>query len=139
LGGFKVADVLAASMSAKEVRESEMKRIGYWTLAFALSVALLSQRAWSEKRIDQATLKDLQPTNFAVAKKKHQQYDFTLLTVDRSYSCRTSADKKLNATNFPVGSTVTFSSSGKNGEVKTTDGKSAKCMITRVAALSAAP
>ena len=108
-----------------------MKKIGY----FALTAALAGPAAFAEKHIDQATLKDLQPTDFSVAKKQHQQYDFTLLTAARSYSCRTPADKKLDATKFLVGSTVTFESSGRNGEVKTTGGKTAKCTITRVVEL----
>lgn len=112
-----------------------MKRIAY----FALIAVLSGPAAFAEKQVEQATLKDLQPTNFDVAKKQHQQYDFTLITAARSYSCRTPANKKIDATKFLVGSTVTFESNGKNGEVKTTDGKTAKCLITRVAEASAQP
>jgi hypothetical protein len=110
-----------------------MKRIAY----FGLIAALMGTAAFAEQHTDQATLKDLQPTNFDVAKKQHQQYDFTLLTANRSYSCRTPANKKIDATRFLVGSTVTFVSNDKNGEVKTTDGKTVKCLITRVAELPA--
>jgi hypothetical protein len=88
--------------------------------------------ALGEKRSDQATLSDVQPTNFGPAKKKHQQYDFSVLTAGRSYSCRTSEDHNTNATNFMVGSTITFVSNGKNGEIKTEYGKTAHCTITRV-------
>jgi len=105
-----------------------MKKTGW----FVLMAVLVGPVAWAEKATDQATLKDLQPTNFQVAKKMHQQYDFTILTTARSYSCRTPANKNFNATNFVVGSTVTFVSDSKNGEVKTAEGKKAKCLITRV-------
>ncbi len=97
--------------------------------------AIALPAALAEKVAEQATLRDVQPTNFAVAKKKHQQYDFTVVTASRSYSCRTPDNKKINATDFPVGSTITFTSSGRNGEVVTPSDKKAKCMITRVEAL----
>jgi hypothetical protein len=105
-----------------------MKRIGCIAL-----VALLATTAFAEKRIEQGTIQDLQPTNFAVAKKKHQQYDFSIITAGRAYSCRTPENKKINATDFVVGSPVSFESNGRNAEVRTAEGKSAKCLITRVA------
>jgi site-specific DNA recombinase len=74
-----------------------------------------------------------------VEKKKHQQYDFTVLTTVKSYSCRTPDNKTINATDFVVGSPVTFTSNGKNGEIRTQQGKSAKCLITRVADAPAQP
>jgi hypothetical protein len=111
--------------------EGTMRRIGY----LALMAVMAIPGAFGAKSTEQATLKDLQPTNFAVAKKKHQQYDFTVATASRSYSCRTPEDKKINATDFLVGSTITFTSSGRNGEVITPQNKKAKCMITRVEAL----
>jgi hypothetical protein len=105
-----------------------MKKITYLALA-----ALLSATAFAEKRIEPGTIQDLQPTNFAVAKKKHQQYDFSIITASRSYGCRTPENKSLNATDFVVGSPISFTANGKNGEVRTDRGKSAKCLITRVA------
>jgi hypothetical protein len=108
--------------------EKAMKRLGYIAL-----IALVAASAFAAKVTEQGTIQDLQPTNFAVAKKQHQQYDFSIVTSSRSYGCRTAENKTLNATDFVVGSTVTFISNGKNGEVKTPQGKSAKCLITRVA------
>jgi hypothetical protein len=96
-------------------------------------IALLGTTALAAKLTEQGTIQDLQPTNFAVAKKQHQQYDFSILTSGRSYGCRTPQNKAFNATDFVVGSSVTFIANGKNGEVKTPQGKSAKCVITRVA------
>ncbi len=94
---------------------------------------MLATTAFAEKHVEPATIQDLQPTNYAVARKKHQQFDFSIATAAHSYSCRTEENKKLNATEFVVGSPVSFIVNGRNGEVKTTAGKSAKCLITRVA------
>ena len=104
-----------------------MKRL----LCISLAAFSISP-VWAAKRTDQATLSDVQATNFGPAKKKHQQYDFSVATADRSYSCRTADNKSINATDFVVGSTVTFVSNGKKGEIKTANGKSAHCTITRV-------
>jgi hypothetical protein len=100
--------------------------------AFIAVVAMLTTSAFAEKRVEPGTIQDLQPTNFAVAKKQHQQYDFSISTSSHSYGCRTPENKKLDATQFVVGSPVTFTANGRNGEVKTAQGKSAKCLITRV-------
>jgi hypothetical protein len=96
-------------------------------------IAMLGASAFAEKLTEPGTIQDLQPTNYAVAKKKHQQFDFSINTASHSYGCRTPEDKKLDATQFVVGSAVTFTASGRNGEVKTSRGKTAKCLITRVA------
>ena len=104
-----------------------MKKFRYIAL-----IALLGTSALAEKRTEPGTIQDLQPTNYAVAKKQHQQFDFSITTASHSYGCRTPENKKINATDFVVGSAVTFVSDGKNGEVKTTQGKTAKCLITRV-------
>jgi hypothetical protein len=105
-----------------------MKRV-----AIIAMIAMLGTSALAEKLTEPGTIQDLQPTNFAVAKKQHQQYDFSINTTSHSYGCRTPENKKLDATQFVVGSSVTFIANGRNGEVKTAQGKSAKCLITRVA------
>ncbi len=93
----------------------------------------MGSAAWAGKSTSPATLQDVQPTNFPPAKKKHQQYDFSVQTAGKNYQCRTPDDKKIDATQFVVGSSITFISDGRNGEIKTAQGKSAKCTITRVA------
>ena len=97
------------------------------------AMSLMVLPVFASKRTEQGSIQDLQPTNFAVAKKKHQQFDFSIITAGRSYGCRTPANKKISAVDFVVGSPITFLSDGKSGEVKTNQGKSAKCLITRVA------
>jgi hypothetical protein len=96
-------------------------------------LAMLGTAAFAEKRVEPGTIQDLQPTNYAVAKKQHQQFDFSITTANHTYECRTPENKKLDATQFVVGSSVTFTANGRNGEVKTGAGKTAKCLITRVA------
>jgi hypothetical protein len=105
-----------------------MKRFAYIAL-----IAVLGTSAFAEKLTEPGTIQDLQPTNYAVAKKQHQQFDFSINTASHSYGCRTPENKKLDATQFVVGSAVTFTANGRNGEVKTSRGKTAKCLITRVA------
>jgi hypothetical protein len=105
-----------------------MKKHAYFAL-----IAMLGTAAFAEKRVEPGTIQDLQPTNYAVAKKQHQQFDFSINTASHSYGCRTPENKKLDATQFVVGSAVTFTANGRNGEVKTSRGKTAKCLITRVA------
>jgi len=98
-------------------------------------IILMTLPAMAAKHKDTGIIRDLQATNFAPAKKKHQQYDFSIDTANNSYQCRTSQDHSVNATNFPVGSSVDFIVDGKNAEIKTPTRKSAKCQITRVQAL----
>ena len=102
-------------------------------LTYLVLIAMLGTSAFAEKLTAPGTIQDLQPTNYAVAKKQHQQFDFSIVTANHSYGCRTPENKKLDATQFMVGSSVTFTANGRNGEVKTSNGKTAKCLITRVA------
>jgi len=104
-------------------------------LASIAIIVLMGLPALAAKQKNTGIIKDLQPTNFAPAKKKHQQYDFSIDTVVNSYQCRTSQDHSTNATNFPVGSSVDFIIDGHDAEIKTPTRKSAKCRITRVQAL----
>jgi hypothetical protein len=113
---------------AEENRANTMKKFAYIAL-----IAMLGTFAFAEKVTAPGTIRDLQPTNYAVARKKHQQFDFSIATASHSYGCRTPENKKLDATQFVVGSSVTFTANGRNGEVRTGNGKTAKCLITRVA------
>lgn len=93
---------------------------------------LAATAAWGATTQQPATLKDVQPTNTPTMKKAHQQFDFTLSTGTSDYTCRTPSNKKINPTDFVVGSSVTFQVSGKHGEVKTQAGKKASCDMVRV-------
>jgi hypothetical protein len=111
-----------------ESRAYMMRKFGYIAL-----IAMMGTAGFAEKLVEPGTIQDLQPTNYAVAKKQHQQFDFSITTTSHSYGCRTPENKKLDATQFVVGSSVTFTANGRNGEVRSSTGKTAKCLITRVA------
>lgn len=102
-------------------------------IALIAIITLMGLPVFAAKKVkDTAVIRDVQAT---APGKKHQQYDFTLDTVVNTYQCRTSGDKDVNATNFPVGSSVDFVINGKDAEIRTPTRKSAKCRITRVAPL----
>lgn len=77
-------------------------------------------------------LKDVQPAG-TPEKKEKQQYDLSFATASKSYTCRTSEKKSVNATDFVVGSNVTYEINGNKGKVKTAAGKQVDCLIVRVA------
>lgn len=77
-------------------------------------------------------LKDVQPAG-TPSKKQKQQYDLSFASASKSYTCRTNEKKKLNATDFVVGSNVTYQVNGNKGKIKTAAGKQVECTIVRVA------
>jgi hypothetical protein len=79
------------------------------------------------------TLKDFQPMGTTDKTRKHQQYDFSFVATGRQYTCRTSEKEKLKATDFIVGSDLTYHISGDKGKVKNANGKQVECTIVRVA------
>lgn len=101
-------------------------------LASIAIIVLMGLPAFAAKQKDTGVITDLQPTSFAPAKKKHQQYDFSIQTAVNKYLCRTSADHSTNATDFPVGTSVDFIINGKDAEIKTPYRKNAKCQVSRV-------
>jgi hypothetical protein len=111
-----------------------MKRLGWVVLLLVAG----GSACLAKTMTDQGTLRDVQPTTPPEVKKKHQQYDFSIATTDRNYTCRTPAGKNINVTDFVVGTPVVFQFGGKNGEVKTPEGKKVKCLIVRVENATAA-
>lgn len=81
-------------------------------------------------------LKDVQPAGTPSNKKEKQQYDLSFASVSKSYTCRTNENKKVNATDFVVGSNVTYQVNGNKGKIKTAAGKHVECTIVRVADVS---
>ncbi|HXW90719.1 MAG TPA: hypothetical protein VEK33_09240 [Terriglobales bacterium] len=67
-------------------------------------------------------LKDLQPAGTAGTKQK-QQYDLSFASASKIYTCRSSEKKNRNATDFVVGSNVTYKVNGNEGKLKTSAGK----------------
>jgi hypothetical protein len=94
----------------------------------------------ANKESGSTTLKDVQPAGTTDKKHKKQQFDLSFATSKNDYTCRTNENQKVRATDFVVGTTITFKVDGNKGQVKSTSsGKSAKCTLVRVAALTAPP
>jgi len=85
------------------------------------------------------TLKDFQPFG-AIDKKthKHQQYDLSFAAMGKLYTCRSVEKESLKATDFVVGSDVTYQINGDKGKVKSASGKEVECTVMRVAEVPAA-
>ena len=102
------------------------------------SVALLVMTAipaFAAKKVEGTTiLKDSQPTGTTDKEHKHQAYDLSFNAAGNLYTCRTSSDKSMNATDFVVGSQMTYQIDGKNAKLKTPEGKEVECKVVRVEA-----
>ena len=110
-----------------------MRRISF----LLMTAILLTAGAFAAKKDSgSTTLKDFQPAGTTDKKHKKQQYDLTFDTAKSEYTCRTHENEKVQATQFVVGSSVSYTVNGNKGEVKSTQsGKSVKCTVVRVADL----
>ena len=80
------------------------------------------------------TLKEFQPAGTTNKKQKRQQYDLSFVsTSGKEYTCRTGEKTSVKATDFVVGSSVTYQVNGDKGKVKTAAGKQVSCTVVRVA------
>jgi hypothetical protein len=111
------------------------------TLAFGLlAMFLSSMAAGANKESGDTVLKDVQPAGTTDKKHKKQQYDLTFDTAKNEYTCRSNENEKVQATSFVVGTGISYKVDGNKGQVKSTSsGKSVKCTLVRVAALTATP
>jgi hypothetical protein len=111
------------------------------TLALIMIALFLTILAFAaNKESGSTTLKDVQPAGTTDKKHKKQQFDLSFATSQNEYTCRTNENQKVQATDFVVGTTIAYKIDGNKGQVKNTaSGKSAKCTLVRVAALSAPP
>jgi len=104
-------------------------------IVIALLLAILAFAA--NKESGSTTLKDVQPAGTTDKKHKKQQFDLSFATSKNEYTCRTNENQKVQATDFVVGTTVTYKIDGNKGQVKSaSSSKSAKCTLVRVAALT---
>lgn len=109
-----------------------MRKIIGFTL---LSIFLCATAVAADKEDGNSTLKDVQPAGITDKKHKKQQYDLTFVTTKHEYTCRTNENEKVEATNFVVGTRITYKIDGNKGQVKSTQsGKNVKCTLVRVAA-----
>ena len=104
-------------------------------IAFALlAVFLAAPVIAADKESGNTTLKDAQPAGTTDKNHKKQQYDLTFATTKHEYTCRSNENEKVDATNFVVGTGISYKIDGNKGHVKSTSsGKSVKCTIVRVA------
>jgi hypothetical protein len=107
-------------------------------LGIVLLMAVLAVAA--NKESGNTTLKDVQPAGTTDKKHKKQQFDLSFATSKNEYTCRTNENQKVQATDFVVGTTVSYKIDGNKGQVKSTSsGKNVKCTLVRVAAITATP
>ena len=83
-------------------------------------------------------LKDFQPAGTTDKKHKHQQFDFMFVASGTQYTCRSKEGDKVKATDFPVGSDITYEVDKDKGQVKSRSGKKVSCTVVRVEARSTA-
>ena len=111
------------------------------TLTFGLLLLFLAGVALAAKKDTGTTnLKDVQPAGTTDKKHKKQQFDLSFAGNASDYTCRTNENEKVNATDWAVGSSISYSVNGNQGEVKNVaSGKKVKCTIVRVAAVAPPP
>jgi hypothetical protein len=94
--------------------------------------------AMAKKDKGTTTLKDVQPAGTTDKQNKNQQFDFSFDASGMSYVCRTSHKTKIKATDFVVGTNLTYELDEHEGKLKNTSGKQVKCTVVRVEKLPAA-
>ena len=100
---------------------------------FSLIMTTATIAAAAPKITGTTILKDFQPAGTTGKNHKHQQYDFSFAASGQEYTCRSSEKKSLKATDFVVGSNLTYQIQGTKGKVTSSDGKEVNCTIVRVA------
>ena len=111
-----------------------MRRFSMFTLVtFALTLTLAVNANAGKKDSGKTTLKDLQPAGTTDKDNKNQQFDFSFTASGKDYTCRTGQKTKLKATDFVVGSEVTYELDENKGKLKNSNGKKVECSVVRVA------
>ena len=98
--------------------------------------------AMAKKEKGTTSLKDVQPAGTTDKNNKNQQFDFSFDASGMTYVCRTSHKTQVKATDFIVGTNLTYELDEHEGKLKNTSGKQVKCTVVRVEklpAVSAAP
>jgi len=103
-------------------------------MTFTIGLMLTVSAVAGSKDTGKTTLKDIQPAGTTDKKHKNQQYDLSFVTQSgKNYTCRTPEKTKMKATDFVVGSDLSYEVSGNKGKVKTSNGKQVNCTVVRVA------
>ncbi len=101
---------------------------------FALILLFALQAASASKETGTTVLKDVQPAGTTSKNHKHQQFDLSLSTTSGTeYTCRTNEKDEVKATDFVVGSNVTYEFKDNKGKLKSSAGKKVDCTVVRVA------
>jgi hypothetical protein len=109
-------------------------------IPFTLIMMFALCAAAGTKEKGKVALKDIQPAGVTDKKHKHQQYDLSFTTTaGKDYTCRTPENASIKATDFAVGSSISYEVNGNKGKIKTEAGKNVDCTIVRVADASSAP
>jgi hypothetical protein len=107
-----------------------MRKLAMFAVVLMLTVSAMAAGKDSGK----TTLKDVQPAGTTDKKHKNQQYDLSFVSVSgKDYTCRTEEKTKAKATDFLVGSNITYEVNGQKGKVKNSGGKQVDCTVVRVA------
>lgn len=93
--------------------------------------------AMAKKEKGTTNLKDVQPAGTTDKKNKNQQFDFFFDASGMSYVCRTSHKTKVKATDFVVGTNLTYELDEHKGKLKNASGEEVKCTVVRVEKLPA--
>src|ERR1700746_533938 len=107
-----------------------------------LLLVLFVSLAFAKQEKGTNTPKNAQPAGTTEKKNKNQRFDFSFDASGMSYVCRTSHKTKVKATDFVVGTNLTYELDEHEGKLKNTSGKQVKCTVVRVEKLptaSAAP
>src|ERR1700758_2088447 len=102
-----------------------------------LLLVLFVSLATAKKEKGTTTLKDAQPAGTTDKKNKNQQFDFFFDASGMSYVCRTSHKTEMKATDFVVGTILTYELDEHKGKLKNASGKQVKCTVVRVEKLPA--
>jgi len=102
------------------------------TALLALGLAFNSTSASAEKSKGQTDLKDVQPTGTKDKEHKHQTYDLFFDAQSHTYTCRTHYKKSMKATDFIVGSPISYEIDGNKVKIKTPQNKKVECEVVRV-------
>ena len=111
-------------------------RVSIAVLLLIVVVTLPASAAKKEKGT--TTLKDVQAAGTTDKKNENQQFDFAFDASGMSYVCRTSHKTEVKATDFVVGTDLTYELDEHKGKLKNASGEQVKCRVVRVEKLPTA-
>jgi hypothetical protein len=104
----------------------------------AILILAIALPASAAKLKGSSTLKDSQPSGTVDKQHKNQTYDLSFDAEGKSYTCRTSYKKSMNATDFVVGSQIKYEIDNQKVKIKTSQNKEVQCQVVRVAQVGSA-